>query len=978
LSWFCNTLSPFAAVVVDMSKTFALLFFLLLAGQLVAQQFPIQRIGVEEGLGHSITYRTYQSSNGYLWFSTDNGLTRFDGETFRNFTTQDGLLSNFVFDLEEWNNELYISTFGGGIMVYDGSRFRRLLADSTIVQHPIILEVFNNELWIVDRFKQLYQYSQNNAALIQPQHLNADTTYALEAYSLNGKGSALLISTNQGLYRYKDKSFKKISLPSGTGAVFNALQLHNGKLLIVTTTALLEFDEAQQQHRILLESKGFSPSTNIVEDHEGNVWVSMLDGTLYLLKASAEGERFNIRVLEGIVVNNMFEDRERNVWLSTYGEGAWCIRSIHVRNYPIRGSILCDLMQQPETKTIVVTTTNTGLKLFHQDKSNFLAPVEEHPLSAFFREKKYIVTALRTHDGTLCFSADRKLYISRKNKVDSLVAPGLISSMFEQKTQNRLWVGCRFALGYVEGGKMHEVPGFASRVIRSVAEDTDGSILLGTDHGVYKEQGKGFGRMQGEGRLGVADINALYKDSISSSTWVATSAGLGRIENGKLKSFDYPLAKVRCNSITGDNKGNVWIGTVSGLLHYNNNRFQLITTREGIAQSNIIKVMYDPKTDLLLLLTSNGLSVLDSKNFLADAKFQLPNILIEQVSSGNRSIPFSSTRYRLGKDQNELKVLISTPMVKNRDKITYSYRLNDEPWTEFNGRELTLNALPYGEIDLTIKVQERFKSGLENFQTLAFYVPRPFFLTWWFLLFVLFLLSASITALVFSFSKQKNKKLVEENKRLDVEHKALKNLLNPHFLYNAINSIHAFILQNDQRKTLAYLSKFSQLVRLNLELLSADRVSLDKELKNISLYLEFEKLRFADKLNYNIQVDPLIPQSDIQIPSFLIQPFLENAIWHGLLPREQGGNLLLRVDRVDDKLFITIDDDGVGINTSLKYPKPDLEKKTSMGINIIRDRIELLRKFSGDYALMIIDKTELNGKATDTGTVVKITVPISD
>jgi sensor histidine kinase YesM len=153
-------------------------------------------------------------------------------------------------------------------------------------------------------------------------------------------------------------------------------------------------------------------------------------------------------------------------------------------------------------------------------------------------------------------------------------------------------------------------------------------------------------------------------------------------------------------------------------------------------------------------------------------------------------------------------------------------------------------------------------------------------------------------------------------------------------------------------------------------------VELEKELKNISLYLEFEKLRFADKLNYRIEIDPSIDDAEIRIPSFIIQPFLENAIWHGLLPRPEGGNLSLQIQKHHGELLITIDDDGVGINNSLKTPKLHLEQKTSMGINIIRERLDLLRKFQGNYGLLIIDKSELTGNTNGTGTIIKITVPL--
>ncbi len=261
---------------------------------------------------------------------------------------------------------------------------------------------------------------------------------------------------------------------------------------------------------------------------------------------------------------------------------------------------------------------------------------------------------------------------------------------------------------------------------------------------------------------------------------------------------------------------------------------------------------------------------------------------------------------------------------------------------------------------LTIRASQKNESKAN---TLRFVVSQPFYTTGWFISFLCIIVLGAIYWVINFYSRKRNVLLVEENKRLDIEHKALRNLLNPHFLYNAINSIHAFILQNDQRKTLAYLAKFSQLVRLNLELLASDKVELEKELKNISLYLEFEKLRFADKLNYRIEIDPSIDDTEIRIPSFIIQPFLENAIWHGLLPRPEGGNLSLQIQKHHGELLITIDDDGVGINNSLKTPKLDLEQKTSMGINIIRERLDLLKKFQGNYGLLIIDKSELTGKS---------------
>jgi ligand-binding sensor domain-containing protein len=958
-----------------------LLIFLLTYASFTAlsQQFPITRLGVEEGLGHSIAYRTFQSSDGYLWFSTDNGLTRFDGENFKNFTAPDGLKANFIFDVQERDSTLIISSFGGGLMTYKNNQFKPYHADTTTLRFPITIQFFRNELWCIDRYKLLHRVTKQKPSLITANEMSVLDDDFVETYSISVADTVMYIGTSSGLFSFDGKQYVRFRNPEFSKTnIYNAKVLRNGNLLVCTQTRLFEFNLRTGTLTSIFESRHFSPSTYILEDHEGNIWLSLINGDTYLFKPPVQNAaREIIKVLEGVVVNQLYEDRERNIWVSTYGEGAWCIHSIHVRNYPIRGSILTDVIVESKNKELVVATTNGGLKMFTQTKSGFLTNVTEDPRVALFKRKRNIVAAIEVSPGFSCFSSDEMFFKWKENRLDSLKAPALISVFYHERKKSRIWIGCRFGLAfYEEATGLNVVNGFKDRVIKSISEDKEGTILLGTDNGIYKETSKGFSAIPGSKNMfSYSYINALYTDGKTGITWVGTNSGLGKIENGSLQFVDYPLAKIRCNSIIGDNDGRIWIGTVNGLLHYNQKKYDIITTKEGIAQSNVNKVIYQPAGDLITILTSNGISVIDAHNFLEDAQFELPDIIIEKISSGSKSLPFTTSVFELDEGQRDLKVFISTPMVKNRHKITYSYQLNDDPWTEFSGRELSLKELPHGDLKLTIRVHEQYRSSVEKSKSVALLVPRPFFLRWWFMLIILTILLGVIAAIVFSYSRQKNKKLLEENKRLDIEHKALRNLLNPHFLYNAINSIHAFILQNDQRKTLAYLSKFSQLVRLNLELLSSDRVSLEKEIKNISLYLEFEKLRFAEKLKYHIEIDSSIAQPEIEIPPFLIQPFLENAIWHGLLPREQGGTLLLRVNRSDDKLVISIDDDGVGINTSLKFPKADLEKKTSMGINIIRERIELLKKFSGDYGLLIIDKSELNGKASGTGTVVKITVP---
>jgi ligand-binding sensor domain-containing protein len=960
-------------------KNLSILCFLFLIRwyDLRAQQFPVQKLTVEEGLGHSIVYRTYQTANGYLWFSTDNGLTRFDGKSFTNYTGADGLGSNFILDLEEWDNKLYISTFGAGLVVMDSGRFKPLRQEGPLF--PIDLTTYHDELWIIDRYKSLYRYDQKRFLRVDLGELAwpQDSQPGIFKVQKSSDGG-LYLATQYGLYYFKDNVYKKILIPgvAPETSVMTLLELPNGNLILATPDKLLEFDRNNNITRTWLENEAFGRENTLFQDAEGNIWVPTLNGKLFLCQQGPYKNK-NILVFEGTVINHIFQDKENNIWLATYGEGAWCIRSIYVRNYSIRSCIVSDVMTDRKTGNIIITSTNAGLKLLRQDESTYLLPSTDKRLERFFRTRRFLITALPLPNGSLLFSSDHKLYNFRKNKIDSLEAARAISTLYFQQKKNRLWIGSRFDLAYSDSllQNFTHVPGFEKQIVRSVTEMSDGNALVGTDAGIYVEDNNGFHHLpDSAGRPYY--VNALFREEHTGKIWVGTNEGLAWLEGRKLKWVDHPPAKVRCNSITSDHAGNVWVGTVNGLLRIYQDKIELITPKEGIAQLNILKIISEPEQNLLMLLSPNALSVLYTDKFLKNPAFELPDILIEKVVFENESFTNITAPIHVNNKVKDVSIFVSSPMIKNRDKIVFSYRVNGNEWTPFDGQKINIHSLPFGEMEITIRTRELFKPDHVKTSTVLFIVERPFYFTWWFILILGVILLGAISWIVIFYSRKKNLRLVEENKRLDVEHKALRNLLNPHFLYNAINSIHAFILQNDQRKTLAYLAKFSQLVRLNLELLATDRVALDKELKNISLYLEFEKLRFAEKLNYQIRIDPAVANSPIQIPSFIIQPFLENAIWHGLLPRAEGGNLVLQVEQQQNELVITIDDDGVGINTSLKTPKQDLEEKTSMGINIIRERIELLKKFQGHYGLMILDKSELNGKANGTGTIVKITVPV--
>jgi hypothetical protein len=206
------------------------------------------------------------------------------------------------------------------------------------------------------------------------------------------------------------------------------------------------------------------------------------------------------------------------------------------------------------------------------------------------------------------------------------------------------------------------------------------------------------------------------------------------------------------------------------------------------------------------------------------------------------------------------------------------------------------------------------------------------------------------------------------------EIKTLKAQMNPHFIFNALNSIQQFILINENEKAQQYLSKFSKLIRKILESSTADSLNLHDEIRILRGYIEIESLRFNNVFEYRISLSDQLENSLVQIPHFLIQPFVENAIWHGLLPRDGAKSLDVTFDLADPHtLRCMIDDNGIGRKASTQ--RRPLDKGASLAIDFVQQRLELMSKMNGrPYHIQIIDKANSAGQSE--GTRVILTLPI--
>ncbi len=220
---------------------------------------------------------------------------------------------------------------------------------------------------------------------------------------------------------------------------------------------------------------------------------------------------------------------------------------------------------------------------------------------------------------------------------------------------------------------------------------------------------------------------------------------------------------------------------------------------------------------------------------------------------------------------------------------------------------------------------------------------------------------------------QLKKTLTLQKELAEYEQKALHLQMNPHFVFNCLGSISSFIVQNGTDSAIKYLSKFSKLMRLTLEYSKESLIPIDKEIESLQNYLELEQLRFNDKFNFSITKDPNI-EDDVALPPLLIQPFIENAIIHGIVPKNQNGNISIAFSVTDVSLLCTIVDDGVGINQSKRNKENSVLAHKSMALGIIKKRLEMIAETTGKDALIAIEEMKNNTEIT--GTKVKLTLPL--
>ena len=391
------------------------------------------------------------------------------------------------------------------------------------------------------------------------------------------------------------------------------------------------------------------------------------------------------------------------------------------------------------------------------------------------------------------------------------------------------------------------------------------------------------------------------------------------------------------------------------------------------------------KDGQLLLGSRDGFYTVDPDRLVRNAIPPIPyvsKVMTNKGSKGRLEDFLHRKPVHLSAGEKVLTIDFSAINHTLAEDITFRFQLEgvDEVWRD-PGKErvITYSNLAGGNYVFRIKAANNEGKWNQNAYELPIGIATPWYASTFFRVF----LAVALLALLYSIYRERIARLKQENRlRSDFERKvanlemsALRAQMNPHFIFNCLNSIEAYVIRNDVRKASEYLNTFGRLVRLILQNSRNSFVCLCDELDSLQLYLHLEQMRFKNTFTYEVEVAPDINTDNYEIPPMLIQPFVENAIWHGLNHRDEGGQVKVKLFKKDGNLRCTIKDNGIGREAARKIRAAQKVKRKSMGMGITLDRIDALNKvYNTSNKVQIEDLYDKQDRAAGTLVIIDIAI----
>ena len=996
------------------------LCFLIASLVAFPQQLKFSTYTSANGLSQNRGICMAQDKLGYLWMGTQDGLNRFNGKDFvayyKGNVKRGSLPANFIEALyyDSLNNWLWIGT-SSGLSIYN------CRADSFYsATHYFPAADTLNGLWIRSIVAGrnpgevvVLTYSEGlficNTKLLKHQQFFQQPAIKNRTEAAVVWNKEIVVVANKSLYRLADTA--KIILVNPMLDEVKQIMMWQNKLCIASAKNGLMLIEDLANPVIMPINVDSKEADCIALDKNDNLWLGTHDAGIIIIEPGKQKILYSFKSATNqyewpkSFILSLFKDRQNNMWIGSKG-GGFSININDKNQFGLIQKIVTDYGKIPSnnTSTIFKSSDNLlytgilqqGLQVYNITTKKIAYFINTASTAS---NTIYGITAsannavwLATHGGLYNFSQVTKKFT---HYIDSGVIASL-SGEFVYKLKgfdSLLYSSARGTVFFNLKNKKfsifknyNDTKGyFLNLVLNCADEDDEGNVWMGTNgHGVVKYH-------IATGKIEVIEdverfskvIFALYNDK--GNLWIASSNGLIVYDihrNKIIKTFTIGngMPGNAIASIEKDAAGNFWCGSSVGLIKIDSqaNRITHIKASAGLP-SNEFNIDCSTADSLgnLYFGGFNGVSFFNPSKFSIN-QFSPPP-LIESVKISNVEIQFAesisyASKIWLSYLQNFITLEYGVTNFVNHDECLYKYRMTgvDENWVDAGNRTIVNYAgLKPGKY--IFQLQSCNSSGIWSsiITELTIIIAPAFWQTWWFILLVVFLAAVVVFLIVNRRIQNIRNRSAIKQKISETEMAALRAQMNPHFMFNCINSIDAFIYNNDKYNATLYLNKFAKLLRNILDSSKQNTVLLSKDVDTLQLYLELEELRHENKFTSKITVQHELLQSDYKVPPLIIQPFVENAILHGI--KNKAGNdgfLNISIKKADDTIQYTIEDNGIGRQAAKLITQT---KQSSYGMDMSIERIKL---FNNETAASLKIE-DLNEQGKQTGTKITVNLKIN-
>ncbi|UAM98174.1 histidine kinase [Polaribacter litorisediminis] len=958
--------------------------FLFCSFVIKAQQPATIHLTEKGGLPDIEFYNIIEDSEKFIWLAADKGLYRYNGREYTYFSHSEQR-GNAVFGtLEDHQGRVWCNNIYGQFFYVEENKLQLFIDLSKILNGELSqfkvtakeLLVFtgkkivavnlkdkkitlpfnknNSRLGLALKLDQNYLYTEENK-IIQTDHefTKTDSLY-IDIYDTHKIESIArfpnIVSNGKVSFCHFIRYFEN---------VFYQFDLKNKELKKITVP-----DELKKR------------SINQVIFKDDDIWIatdlgiqifSLQDNTLV-------GKQ---HFLQDYFITKIIIDSYKNYWITTKGDGIFVMPSIHVFKYDLPENILnINKLKNLGNSTILLGTNKGNIATLHLNTgtSKILDARSAFRVSEIIESQNNNEFIIVKEDAAFSYHKNRK----KLKKIDQLIVRGA-------KSLSKV-----HGLGYVLSSYKNAVlldDDFKimttlvnKRSYTNYFSEKTNHIYIGTVEGffVFDEQ-----LQKSEIKYHGNPIAATsITESAGNTLWVSTfKNGIYEIHNNAVVA-NYNETNGLLSNKTGvlqaDEKG-LWITTEKGIqfLDFNTRVFQNLTRQNGIPSYRITAI--EILENKVLFSSNSGLFGLNKNKVFSASKRK--DIYFEDVTVNDIKQPIQPS-YNLDYNKNKIRFTFNVNGFQSAINTRYEYRLLGlEPSWHLAKEQINnvnYNSLPSGNYTFQVKIIDE----ADTLKSIEFSISSPIWKRWWFYLLLVCLLGVVIYAIFTSKIRtlkiKQNEILQKEivNKQLVLSQlENLRSQMNPHFIFNALNSIQEYIVLNEKELASSFLIKFSRLIRIYLEQSRENEVTLKQELNALHIYLELEKNRFEDILDYTITVSKNIDENKIKVPSLFIQPYVENALKHGLLHKKDNRklNLIFNLNERQDILFCEIADNGIGVSASKQLNKHRQPIHRSFATSANEKRVKLLNTNRKHKIRVHIEP--LNPE-TKTGTKVLIIIPI--